>query len=132
MYSARCGAARSSSVSREARALLHPEKFPARFDGTLWALFMTGLAVTFACYRLAGALGRKEASALGAPSSGPIDARLVLGAALFGLGWGLGGVCPGPHIVSLGANPMQAPGLWLMLLCVGGGMRLAPVVAAVL
>lgn len=34
------------------------------------------------------------------PTRKDIDARLVLGAALFGLGWGLGGFCPGPGLVS--------------------------------
>lgn len=34
----------------------------------------------------------------------PIDARLVAGAALFGVGWGLSGFCPGPAIASLGAG----------------------------
>ena len=33
-----------------------------------------------------------------------IDAPLLIGAALFGLGWGLGGVCPGPSLVLLGAG----------------------------
>lgn len=33
-----------------------------------------------------------------------IDWQLVAGSALFGLGWGLGGVCPGPALVSLGAG----------------------------
>jgi uncharacterized membrane protein YedE/YeeE len=33
-----------------------------------------------------------------------IDRRLVLGAAIFGVGWGLVGYCPGPAIVSLGAG----------------------------
>jgi uncharacterized membrane protein YedE/YeeE len=32
----------------------------------------------------------------------PIDARLIGGAAVFGVGWGLAGYCPGPAIVSLG------------------------------
>ncbi|OCJ16448.1 transporter [Rhizobium sp. AC44/96] len=35
------------------------------------------------------------------PTSRSIDTRLVLGAALFGLGWGLVGLCPGPAIASL-------------------------------
>lgn len=30
-----------------------------------------------------------------------VDARLVLGSAIFGVGWGLGGLCPGPALVSL-------------------------------
>ena len=35
---------------------------------------------------------------------GPIDARLVAGAAIFGVGWGLAGFCPGPAITCLGAG----------------------------
>lgn len=35
------------------------------------------------------------------PTSRSIDARLVFGAVLFGLGWGLVGFCPGPAIASL-------------------------------
>lgn len=35
------------------------------------------------------------------PTRRDIDARLVVGAGLFGLGWGLGGYCPGPVITSL-------------------------------
>lgn len=35
-----------------------------------------------------------------------IDPRLVIGSALFGIGWGIAGFCPGPALVSLGtANP---------------------------
>jgi uncharacterized protein len=35
------------------------------------------------------------------PSKRAIDRRLLLGAALFGVGWGLAGYCPGPAFVSL-------------------------------
>jgi uncharacterized membrane protein YedE/YeeE len=41
------------------------------------------------------------------PSTTAIDLPLVGGAALFGIGWGLSGYCPGPALVSLGAG---APG----------------------
>jgi hypothetical protein len=37
------------------------------------------------------------------PSNRVVDGRLLLGAALFGGGWGLAGVCPGPAVVSFGA-----------------------------
>lgn len=37
-----------------------------------------------------------------------LDAPLVLGAALFGVGWGLAGYCPGPAIVSLGSGAPRA------------------------
>ncbi|WP_267398423.1 YeeE/YedE family protein [Pseudomonas sp. GM_Psu_2] len=36
------------------------------------------------------------------PPISPVDRRLVLGAALFGLGWGLAGLCPGPALAALG------------------------------
>ncbi|HCV75758.1 DUF6691 family protein [Pseudomonas oryzihabitans] len=36
------------------------------------------------------------------PPMAPIDRRLLLGAALFGLGWGLAGLCPGPALAGLG------------------------------
>jgi uncharacterized protein len=35
------------------------------------------------------------------PKRTAIDARLLIGAALFGVGWGLSGYCPGPALVSL-------------------------------
>ncbi|UCI06792.1 DUF6691 family protein [Mesorhizobium sp. B1-1-8] len=35
------------------------------------------------------------------PENSRIDAPLVIGSAIFGLGWGLGGFCPGPAIASL-------------------------------
>lgn len=99
---------------------------PARFDGTLWALFMTALLTTFVLYRVAQAIGRKEASVSSASGSAPqgIDTCLLVGSALFGLGWGLGGVCPGPHVVNLGASPTDA-GPLLMLACVAIGQILA-------
>ena len=41
-----------------------------------------------------------------------IDARLLSGAALFGIGWGLAGFCPGPAVVSLGWP--REPALWFV------------------
>jgi uncharacterized membrane protein YedE/YeeE len=35
------------------------------------------------------------------PTQSKIDSRLILGAIIFGLGWGWAGICPGPGIVSL-------------------------------
>ena len=35
------------------------------------------------------------------PTKKEIDKKLIIGAALFGLGWGWAGICPGPGIVSL-------------------------------
>jgi uncharacterized membrane protein YedE/YeeE len=36
---------------------------------------------------------------------GGIDAKLVGGAAIFGVGWGMAGLCPGPALVVFGLNP---------------------------
>jgi hypothetical protein len=38
---------------------------------------------------------------------GQIDAPLLSGAGIFGLGWGLGGFCPGPGLVSTGSGAVQ-------------------------
>lgn len=38
------------------------------------------------------------------PKSTTIDKRLVIGAIIFGLGWGWAGICPGPGIVSLASG----------------------------
>ena len=35
------------------------------------------------------------------PENTKIDARLLIGAAIFGIGWGIGGLCPGPGIASI-------------------------------
>ncbi|OWZ62328.1 hypothetical protein AYX15_05511 [Cryptococcus neoformans] len=37
------------------------------------------------------------------PTRKDIDSKLVMGAAIFGVGWGLAGICPGPALVSLGS-----------------------------
>ena len=47
-------------------------------------------------------------SAMHLPGRNDIDRRLVVGAALFGAGWGLAGFCPGPALVSLAAGQAQA------------------------
>lgn len=48
-----------------------------------------------------------------------IDARLVLGAVLFGAGWGLSGYCPGPGLVNAMINPTEAI-VFIPALIVGG------------
>ena len=40
------------------------------------------------------------------PDTVKIDAQLVLGSILFGVGWGLGGLCPGPAVASLALSPI--------------------------
>jgi uncharacterized membrane protein YedE/YeeE len=66
--------------------------------------FVMGAAVPVAA--LGFALARKRTAPLLAPSfelptATRIDSRLLGGAALFGLGWGLVGLCPGPAVAGL-------------------------------
>jgi uncharacterized membrane protein YedE/YeeE len=68
------------------------------------ALVMAGaISVGLVAFSLAG---RRTQSLLGEemrlPPSGRIDRRLLAGSAVFGVGWGLAGFCPGPALVALG------------------------------
>lgn len=42
------------------------------------------------------------------PGTSRIDSKLVGGSALFGIGWGISGLCPGPGIADLSINPLPA------------------------
>ena len=44
------------------------------------------------------------------PQAGTVDRRLLIGSALFGIGWGLGGFCPGPAVVALGMGQGMGQG----------------------
>jgi len=63
------------------------------------------LAVTALGFALARRRGRPLLAAeLRWPTATALDGRLLGGAALFGLGWGLAGYCPGPALASLAAG----------------------------
>jgi uncharacterized protein len=46
----------------------------------------------------------ESASSACEPGKSAIDARLLLGSAIFGVGWGLSGICPGPAILGLSSG----------------------------
>lgn len=63
------------------------------------------VAVTFVAYRLAPlALARPWTGTEFHQHPSVMAPRTLLGAAIFGVGWGLSGVCPGPAIAGLGAG----------------------------
>jgi uncharacterized membrane protein YedE/YeeE len=72
------------------------------WDATLLFVMGGAVGVHFWAYRW---MRRRSAPRLDerffVPAGTPIDARLALGAVLFGVGWGIGGYCPGPAVVSL-------------------------------
>ena len=57
-------------------------------------------------------------SAWSLPATRGIDRNLLLGAALFGVGWGLAGFCPGPALVSLA---FLKPEVYLFVAAMAGG-----------
>lgn len=76
--------------------------FFGAWDPTLMFVMGGAVSVHWLAYRWVR--GRKApvlTTAFQIPSRKDIDLKLVVGAALFGVGWGLAGYCPGPAIVSL-------------------------------
>jgi uncharacterized membrane protein YedE/YeeE len=61
------------------------------------------------------------ASTFAIPQASALDARLVLGSVLFGIGWGLVGICPGPAVAALAFGLWQA---WVFVLAMLAGMLL--------
>jgi len=75
------------------------------WNPTLIFVMAGGVVVTFLGYRLVVPKTRPLwASAFLLPSAKAIDAPLISGAAIFGVGWGLAGYCPGPAMVSLASG----------------------------
>ncbi len=75
------------------------------WDPTLVFVMSGGVAVTFVGYRFV--LRRKAplwAPKFSVPAGGAIDMPLISGSAIFGIGWGLSGYCPGPAVVSLASG----------------------------
>lgn len=68
------------------------------------AILVGMLAFTVAKKRTMNFLG----GALHLPTANQIDRRLVIGALLFGAGWGLAGFCPGPSLVSMFSGQPKA------------------------
>jgi len=80
-----------------------------RWDPSL-ALVMAGAVAVGVCAFFVA--GRRTRSLLGAqmqlPAARRIDARLVGGGLVFGVGWGIAGFCPGPGLVALGMGEAKA------------------------
>jgi uncharacterized membrane protein YedE/YeeE len=78
------------------------------WDPRLLGVMFGALAVHAVSYRL---ITRRPSPLLDVrfhvPDRRDIDRRLILGAAIFGVGWGLAGICPGPGLVGLVSGQVE-------------------------
>ncbi|MBN5311769.1 YeeE/YedE family protein [Serratia marcescens] len=97
-----------------------------QWDPSLALVMVGAIAVAVPAFLWAR---RRERSLLGEtlqiPAAGRVDRRLLAGSALFGIGWGIAGICPGPAWVLAGAEIHR---VWPFLLAMLAGMALYDVI----
>lgn len=90
-----------SDMVNPARVLAFLDLF-GDWDPTLIFAMGGAMVLSFVGWRVAS--GRQRAlfgGAMPGAASGSVNRNLVLGSAIFGIGWGLAGICPGPSVVAL-------------------------------
>jgi hypothetical protein len=97
-------------------------RFGLRWDPSLMFVMAGAIAVHATAWAL---LERRPAPLLAprflVPTRRDLDARLILGSAIFGVGWALGGLCPGPALASLST---AAPGALIFVAAMLAGSEL--------
>ncbi len=97
-----------------------------QWDPSLALVMVGAIAVAAPAFMWAR---RRERSLLGEPlqipAAGRVDRRLLVGSALFGIGWGMAGICPGPAWVLTGAEIQR---VWPFLLAMLAGMALYEII----
>ena len=90
------------------------------WDPTLACVMLGALLVTASAFPLV--LRRRSpvcADAFSLPAKKDVDLRLLAGAMLFGVGWGIGGLCPGPALAGLVTGN---PAVLVFVLAMAAGM----------
>jgi len=93
-----------------------------RWDPSLLVVMASALAVAFIGYRIV--LAREKPlfePGFQLPTKTAIDRPLLAGSALFGAGWGLSGLCPGPAIAGVALGQSE---IYIFLLALFAGMAL--------
>lgn len=96
--------------------------FFGHWDPSLALVMGSALAVTSVFFRIV--LRRRApifAEEFRVPHARRLDARLIVGSALFGVGWGLAGFCPGPAVASL-AYGLRESGVFVLAMIAGMGI----------
>lgn len=100
-----------------------------RWDPSLAFVMGSALLVTFPVFAWVRRAGRPLlAERFQLPTKRDLDPQLLAGAALFGIGWGIAGLCPGPAIANLAAG---SPEVLLFVAAMVAGMWLRDRTAAI-
>lgn len=116
-----------SGMINPAKVLAFLDIFGA-WDPSLLLVMVSALAVTILAYRFVLRMPTAVAGEeFHLPHKTDLDRSLIIGAVLFGAGWGLVGFCPGPAIASLAYGRWEtAVFIVAMVLGMGFGRRLNP------
>ncbi|WP_394250287.1 DUF6691 family protein [Vibrio profundi] len=85
------------------------------------AFVMGGALMVFAPFYQLFIKGRKQAvngDPIDLVTNTKVDSKLVVGSSVFGIGWGIAGICPGPAITSLSSGSMEIV-VFIMMMLVG-------------
>jgi uncharacterized membrane protein YedE/YeeE len=108
-----------SGMTRPVKVIGFLDFFGA-WDASLAFVIAGAIGVYFVAYRFSGTMPSPLlAPDFSLPKRSDIDSKLVLGAAIFGLGWGLSGFCPGPALTSLASG---APAVAIFVAAMALGM----------
>ncbi|RKG29895.1 DUF6691 family protein [Acinetobacter tianfuensis] len=91
------------------------------WDASLAFVMMGAIAVAFIPFQKAvrsSAPKTVYGESIDLPSGNKIDPKLITGALMFGVGWGLAGICPGPSFTLIGLGYYQ--GLYFILAMIAG------------
>jgi uncharacterized membrane protein YedE/YeeE len=98
-----------------------------KWDPTLAFVMGGAVAVMAVAWRVREVMDRPLfGEGFSLPNRSDLDSRLIAGAALFGVGWGIAGLCPGPAVAALALAPTSAVPFVLAMLAGMALHRLLP------
>jgi len=93
------------------------------WDSTLLMVMIAAVAVTGIGFPFVTKRAKPVwADRFAVPERADIDSRLIAGSVIFGIGWGLAGLCPGPAIVALAS---MSPSILMFVVAMVGGQWIA-------